>query len=57
MGILRKLRQWREEPDGTLTGPAVSTEETQHTDESGDNPWRTYVDDDGALVTEYIGAE
>jgi len=26
MGILRKLRQWREKSDGTLEGPALSTE-------------------------------
>ena len=27
MGILRRLREWREESDGTLTGPALNTEE------------------------------
>jgi len=27
MGLFRLLREWREESDGTLTGPALSTEQ------------------------------
>ena len=27
MGILRKLREWRENEDGTLEGPSLNTEE------------------------------
>lgn len=26
MGIIRKLREWRESSDGTLTGPALQTD-------------------------------
>lgn len=32
MGILRKLRQWQENADGTLEGPAVHTDRMEIND-------------------------
>ena len=32
MGILRKLREWRENEDGTLEGPSLKTDEIQNSD-------------------------
>ena len=54
MGMLRRLREWREKRDGTLEGPALHTEETQHTSEDGEDKWRTYVNEDGDLVDEPV---
>jgi len=39
MGILRRLRQWREKPDGTLEGPAIDTGSI--TDSTDGQPWET----------------
>ena len=51
MGLLRKLRKWREESDGALSGPAIDTEQatidgsrlyiqdTEPTDAEEDDVW------------------
>ena len=57
MGILRKLREWRENEDGTLEGPSLKTDVLQNG--QGD-PWATwenagYADGDVALVANYTG--
>jgi len=36
MGILRRLREWRERADGTLEGPAISTGDLSHNFSSGE---------------------
>jgi len=33
MGIIRKLQEWREKPDGTLFGPKIRAESVEATDD------------------------
>jgi|AntRauMinimDraft_3_1070383.scaffolds.fasta_scaffold04076_2 hypothetical protein len=52
MGVLRRLREWRENKDGTLEGPALKTEELSL---GGDGPATSFADiggGSGGLWTE-----
>ena len=60
MGILRKLREWRENEDGTLEGPSLNTESATVTNEvdagsvnteQADNADVRFWDGDGSLQT------